>query len=53
MIPVKVKLMKLVFMVGEGFDCFVDSIAIFPCLRFGFLIGSLLMLPETVIPLEA
>ena len=32
MIPVKVKLMKLVFMVGEGFGWFVDSTAILPCL---------------------
>ena len=53
MIAVKVKLMKLVFMVGEGFGWFVDSTAILPCLWFGFLIDSLLMLPETLIPSEA
>ena len=53
MIPVKVKLMKLVFMVGEDFGWIVDSTAILPCLWYGFLIGSLLMLPETLIPSEA
>jgi hypothetical protein len=30
-----------------------DSTAILPSLWFGFLIGSLLMLPETLIPSEA